>query len=140
LLVPPKAGAGITNTPLRVGSSPKKLTGLSEEGWKLGSIPGLAIQITGLKRFVPVSLKGWMKNEYYKNRLSDRLSNLNLETRVKKRDQGLLPSCELTSFTKRLIDDEGQIITLIRYMRMVLLGSRGKAVLPLKLKESYEKS
>jgi hypothetical protein len=65
-------------------------------------------------------------------RLCDRLSNLNLETRVKKRDQGLLPSCELTGFTKRLIDGEGLISTLICYMQMILLGSRGKAVLTLK--------
>ena len=132
LLVLPKAGAGITNTPLSVGSSPMKLTGLSEGGWKLGSIPNLAIKISGLNRFLPDSLKGWMKNEKQNIRLCERLSNLNLETRVKQRDQGLLPSCELTGFTKRLIDGEGLISTLIRYMRMVLLGSRGKAVLCLK--------
>ena len=50
LLVLPMAGAGITNTPLSVGSSPKKLTGLSEEGWKLGSIPSLAIKLSGSNR------------------------------------------------------------------------------------------
>ena len=90
-------------------------------------------KITGLKRFVPVSLKGWMKNEKQRNRLCDRLSNLNLDTRVKQRDQDLSSSCELASFTKRLIDGEGLISTLIRYMRMILLGSRGKAVLTLRL-------
>jgi hypothetical protein len=84
-------------------------------------------KITGLKRFVPVSLKGWMKNEKQNSRLCERLSNLDLDTRVKQRDQGLFSSCELISITKRLIVGEGQISTLIFYMKMILLGSRGKA-------------
>ena len=77
-------------------------------------------KISGSNRFFPDSLKRWIENGYYKNRLSDRLRNLNLETRVKKRDQGLFSSCELTSITKRLIVGEGNISTRISYMDMVL--------------------
>ncbi len=97
-------------------------------------------KISGFKLSFPDSLSRVDKKSKHENiRLCDRLSNLNLETRVKQRDQGLLPSCELTGFTKRLIDGEGLIITLIRYMRMVLLGSRGKAVLRLKLNKGEMK-
>jgi hypothetical protein len=96
------------------------------------------IKISGSNRFYPDCLQRSIENEYQKNRLCDRLSNLDLDTRVKQRDQGLFSSCELISITKRLIVGEGNMSTLIRYMRMILLGSRGKAVLPLKLRRHHE--
>lgn len=114
LLVLPKAGAGITNTPLSVGSSPMKLTGLSEEGWKLGSIPSLAIKISGFKRLFPDSRK--VDKEIIKKQALLAPATCTMINGLHKRVMAFFASCEQFRYSRRFDSWNENRSILILYM------------------------
>lgn len=69
-------------------------------------------KITGLKRFAPVSLKGWMKNENYKKQALSSPDNLHHNTWLKQRVMIFFATCEQLRGSRRLIVGTGNISTL----------------------------
>jgi hypothetical protein len=64
-----------------------------------GEIPHY--KITGLKRFVPVSLRGWMKNEYYKKQALLAPATCTMINGLHKRVMAFFASCEHFRYSKR---------------------------------------